>query len=92
MAMRSNKVRTEKGTLNLAKWCRDDWWVVFIYFHSEIGESGLRGLARTEARMQWVKKKTGRIQSWSERKRSSYRGLWSSLHEDGNNLNVLVKC
>ena len=44
---------------------RDNWWIV--YFHSEIGESSLSGLGRTEARMQWVKKKMVKVQSWSER-------------------------
>ena len=67
---------------------RDNWW---IYFHSEIGESSLSRLGRTEARRQWVKKKMVKVQSWSERQQQ-LRGMWSTLHEDGNHLNVPVKC
>ena len=69
---------------------RDNWRIA--YFHSEIGESSLRGLGRTEARMQWVKKKTVKVQSWSETDSSSYRGMWSSLQEDGNDPKVPLKC
>lgn len=35
-----------KSALDLAKCVKNNWWVVFIYFHCEIS-----GLPRTEARM-----------------------------------------